>query len=119
LFKFYHVLLDGEIKEFPVIPIKEDDIIDTNGAGDAFVGGLLLIDPVCCKFVGGFMDSLCYPKKECRKGLQGHLFVSSSSYLSFEVYLSWLVNESMNQSCNQSINQSINYSINQPNQSFK
>lgn len=26
---------------YPVIPIKADDIIDTNGAGDAFVGGFL------------------------------------------------------------------------------
>ena len=30
-----------EVKEFSSIPIKEDDIVDTNGAGDAFVGGLL------------------------------------------------------------------------------
>lgn len=27
--------------KYPVIPIKADDIIDTNGAGDAFVGGFL------------------------------------------------------------------------------
>ncbi|XP_071959922.1 uncharacterized protein [Antedon mediterranea] len=32
---------DGEVKEYPVIPIREDDIVDTNGAGDAFVGGFL------------------------------------------------------------------------------
>jgi len=25
--------------EFPVIKIAEKDIVDTNGAGDAFVGG--------------------------------------------------------------------------------
>ena len=30
---------DGEVKEFPIIPIDPKDIIDTNGAGDAFVGG--------------------------------------------------------------------------------
>ncbi|XP_071952965.1 uncharacterized protein [Antedon mediterranea] len=35
------VYKDGEVKEFPVIPIKEEDIVDTNGAGDAFVGGFL------------------------------------------------------------------------------
>lgn len=29
------------INEYPVIPIKSDDIVDTNGAGDAFVGGFL------------------------------------------------------------------------------
>ena len=36
---FLCLLLDGAIQEFPVIPIKEEDIVDTNGAGDAFVGG--------------------------------------------------------------------------------
>lgn len=29
----------GELKTFP--PIKCDDVLDTNGAGDAFVGGFL------------------------------------------------------------------------------
>lgn len=29
------------IREFPVIELKECDIVDTNGAGDAFVGGFL------------------------------------------------------------------------------
>jgi adenosine kinase len=32
---------NDEVKEFPSIPIKEAHIVDTNGAGDAFVGGLL------------------------------------------------------------------------------
>jgi len=32
---------DGKMSEYPIIPIKQDDIIDTNGAGDAFVGGFL------------------------------------------------------------------------------
>lgn len=31
----------GEVSEFSVIPIKDEDIVDTNGAGDAFVGGFL------------------------------------------------------------------------------
>ncbi|KXJ18655.1 adenosine kinase 2 [Exaiptasia diaphana] len=35
------VVQNGEVREFPVIAIKEDDIIDTNGAGDAFVGGFM------------------------------------------------------------------------------
>jgi len=29
------------VLEFPVIKIAEKDIVDTNGAGDAFVGGKL------------------------------------------------------------------------------
>uniref|UniRef100_A0A0B6ZW30 Adenosine kinase n=1 Tax=Arion vulgaris TaxID=1028688 RepID=A0A0B6ZW30_9EUPU len=35
------VVEGGKIKEYPVIPISEADIVDTNGAGDAFVGGFL------------------------------------------------------------------------------
>jgi len=31
----------GKITEFPVIPIEAKDIVDTNGAGDSFVGGFL------------------------------------------------------------------------------
>jgi sugar/nucleoside kinase (ribokinase family) len=30
---------EGKVEEFPIIPIKSKDIVDTNGAGDAFVGG--------------------------------------------------------------------------------
>ena len=32
---------DGTVKEYPIIPVEEKDIKDTNGAGDAFVGGFL------------------------------------------------------------------------------
>ncbi|CAB4396642.1 Ribokinase-like protein [Rhizophagus irregularis] len=32
---------DGTIKEYPIIPIEDKEIEDTNGAGDAFVGGFL------------------------------------------------------------------------------
>jgi len=31
----------GRVKEYPVIAISQDAIVDTNGAGDAFVGGFL------------------------------------------------------------------------------
>ena len=30
---------DGEITEFPVTKLPEEKVVDTNGAGDAFVGG--------------------------------------------------------------------------------
>ena len=33
------VWTEGRVLEFPVIKIAEKDIVDTNGAGDAFVGG--------------------------------------------------------------------------------
>ena len=32
---------DGKVVESPIIPITEEDIVDTNGAGDAWVGGFL------------------------------------------------------------------------------
>ena len=35
----HELFADGQVTEYPVIPIKEEDIVDTNGAGDAFVGG--------------------------------------------------------------------------------
>lgn len=35
------VIKEGVVAEYPVIPIKKEDIVDTNGAGDAFVGGFL------------------------------------------------------------------------------
>lgn len=35
----YELFVDGKVTEYPIIPIKEEDIVDTNGAGDAFVGG--------------------------------------------------------------------------------
>ena len=35
------VVKDGEIKEYPATPIAKEQIVDTNGAGDAFVGGFL------------------------------------------------------------------------------
>ncbi|KAJ3224224.1 hypothetical protein HK099_000085 [Clydaea vesicula] len=35
------VVKDGKVHEFPVIPIDTKDIVDTNGAGDAYCGGFL------------------------------------------------------------------------------
>ena len=32
---------DGTVTEYPILPIKEEEIVDTNGAGDAWVGGFL------------------------------------------------------------------------------
>lgn len=32
---------DNKVREFPILPIKEEEILDTNGAGDAWVGGFL------------------------------------------------------------------------------
>lgn len=35
------VAVNGEVRSFPVQPLPEDKLVDTNGAGDAFVGGFL------------------------------------------------------------------------------
>lgn len=35
------IVQEGKITEYPVIPVKQENIVDTNGAGDAFVGGFL------------------------------------------------------------------------------
>ncbi|KAK2075617.1 adenylate kinase [Prototheca wickerhamii] len=35
------VAVNGKIQLFPVTPIAKDKLVDTNGAGDAFVGGFL------------------------------------------------------------------------------
>lgn len=36
------LLFDNDtVREFPVVELKESEIVDTNGAGDAFVGGFL------------------------------------------------------------------------------
>ncbi|RDX91182.1 Adenosine kinase 2, partial [Mucuna pruriens] len=32
---------DGKVKLYPVIPLPKEKLVDTNGAGDAFVGGFL------------------------------------------------------------------------------
>ncbi|ESN95086.1 hypothetical protein HELRODRAFT_193631 [Helobdella robusta] len=35
------VATGGQVREFPVLKIDKEDIVDSNGAGDAFVGGFL------------------------------------------------------------------------------
>lgn len=45
--------LGDKVETFPVVKIDPKDIVDTNGAGDAFVGGeisicLRLMHPSCC-----------------------------------------------------------------------
>jgi adenosine kinase len=35
------VAKEGKIYRYPVIALAKEDLVDTNGAGDAFVGGFL------------------------------------------------------------------------------
>ncbi|XP_028776040.1 adenosine kinase 2 isoform X2 [Neltuma alba] len=50
---------DGKVKKFPVIPLPKEKLVDTNGAGDAFVGGFLsqLIQE---KTIGDCIRAGCY-----------------------------------------------------------
>jgi adenosine kinase len=43
------VYRNGEVKEYDIVHIKQEDIVDTNGAGDAFVGGFMaeLVQGAC------------------------------------------------------------------------
>lgn len=41
------VVKDGKVQEFPAIRLSQEQIVDTNGAGDAFVGGNLLLIYLC------------------------------------------------------------------------
>ena len=36
-----HKWFDGYVREYPIIPLAPQKLVDTNGAGDAFVGGFL------------------------------------------------------------------------------
>ena len=51
---------EGKLYRFPVIPLATEKLVDTNGAGDAFVGGFL------SQFVTGKEISEC-----CRAGNYG------------------------------------------------
>merc|ERR1712107_687855 len=35
------VAINGHVKEYPIIALPKESLVDTNGAGDAFVGGFL------------------------------------------------------------------------------
>jgi adenosine kinase len=35
------IAYNGKVQEYPIIPISAEELVDTNGAGDAFVGGYL------------------------------------------------------------------------------
>jgi len=58
----------GEVKEYPIIPCPE--LIDTNGAGDAFVGGFLakwsMAGEVedCCK-AGNYAANVIIQRNGC------------------------------------------------------
>jgi len=48
------VAINGLVQEFAITPLAEDKIVDTNGAGDAYVGGFL-----AALSKGAAMDKCC------------------------------------------------------------
>lgn len=64
------VCIDGVITEHPIIKLSEDQLVDTNGAGDAYVGGFLSglcqEKPVdyCCQ-AGAYAASVVVQRSGC------------------------------------------------------
>jgi len=61
---------DGVVKEYPVIELAPEDLVDTNGAGDAFVGGFLaqLVqekDVDVCVKCGNYAANLIIQRNGC------------------------------------------------------
>ena len=46
------VVVGTGITEYPITPLPQEKIVDTNGAGDAFVGGLPFKNQVFVNFLG-------------------------------------------------------------------
>jgi len=61
---------NGHVKEYPIIALPKEKLIDTNGAGDAFVGGFLaalskdLGMEACCK-AGAYAASIIVQNSGC------------------------------------------------------
>jgi len=64
------VAIEGEAKEYPIIRLATDRIVDTNGAGDAYVGGFLygLVEGkdmhFCCQ-AGAYAASVIVQRSGC------------------------------------------------------
>ncbi|XP_028775206.1 adenosine kinase 2 [Neltuma alba] len=61
---------DGKVNLFPVIPLPKEKLVDTNGAGDAFVGGflsqLVLGKPIeACVKAGSYAANVIIQRSGC------------------------------------------------------
>jgi adenosine kinase len=57
------VAVDGKVTEYPIIPVPKEEVVDTNGAGDAFCGGFMSQyvqgKPLeCCVAAGHYVASI-------------------------------------------------------------
>jgi adenosine kinase len=64
------VAINGTVKQYPILALPKEKLIDTNGAGDAFVGGFLaalskdLDVEACCK-AGAYAASIIVQNSGC------------------------------------------------------
>merc|ERR1711862_459620 len=64
------VAINGVVKEYPILALPKEKLVDTNGAGDAFVGGFLaalskdLDIAECCK-AGAYSASIIVQNSGC------------------------------------------------------
>jgi adenosine kinase len=64
------VAINGRVTEYPVITLPKEKLVDTNGAGDSYVGGFLaalskgLSIPECCK-AGAYSASIIVQHSGC------------------------------------------------------
>jgi len=64
------VAINGIVREFAITPLAEDKIVDTNGAGDAYVGGFLAalskgLDMEKCCQAGAYSASVIVQQSGC------------------------------------------------------
>merc|ERR1712190_243620 len=64
------VAVNGHVKEYPVLVLPKEKLVDTNGAGDSYVGGFLagmvkgLDIEACCK-AGAYAASVIVQRSGC------------------------------------------------------
>merc|ERR1719159_689329 len=64
------VAINGQVKEYPILALPKEKLVDTNGAGDAYVGGFLaalskgLDMEACCK-AGSYSASVIVQNSGC------------------------------------------------------
>merc|ERR1712216_32462 len=65
------VARDGAVEEYAVIPLAKEDLVDTNGAGDAFVGGYISqlvqgADVAKCSAAGNYAANKIIQESGCQ-----------------------------------------------------
>merc|ERR550537_818659 len=64
------VAINGHVTEYPVVALPKESLVDTNGAGDAYVGGFLAalskgLDMAQCTRAGAYAASVIVQHSGC------------------------------------------------------